>query len=200
MGRTRDEVSEQVSVQQRRLVGSLRTVGQELAAMSEGGRRRGLQSMADDQEPPTGSGIASELSYQLADFVTRSADWLDGRQPADVLDELRAVARRKPGTFLAVAGLTGLLAGRLTRGAVSSNGSAGTSASGGSSAGDLAGTSSPDSSRADVFGSEGSSTGVYAHTVESYDTPASGVPTGVSQPERTTFDDELFGRGTELRR
>lgn len=205
--RTRDEVSDQVSSQQERLAGSLRTIGDELSAMSEGGRRQGLQTLTDDQERRAASGVASELSGQLAEFATRSADWLEGRQPADVLEELRGFARRKPGTFLAVAGVAGLLAGRLTRGAASSSGAAGAPSGGPRS------SVPPSDVAADVSGAgaarhrvpgtdiptEGSTSGVYGYRDAADDEPAPHVANGVSQPERTTLDDELFGRPTEYR-
>jgi hypothetical protein len=45
------------------------------------------------------------------------ASWLEAREPADLLDEVKSFARRSPGTFLAIAVGAGVLAGRLTRGA-----------------------------------------------------------------------------------
>ena len=41
---------------------------------------------------------------------------LEGREPADLLDELRSVARRRPAVFLVGALAAGVVAGRLTRG------------------------------------------------------------------------------------
>ena len=46
------------------------------------------------------------------------AGWLDQRDPGELLDEVRGIARRKPGTFLLGALAAGVVAGRLTRGAV----------------------------------------------------------------------------------
>jgi hypothetical protein len=46
------------------------------------------------------------------------AGWLEQREPGELLDEVRALARRKPGTFLLGALAAGVVAGRLTRGAV----------------------------------------------------------------------------------
>ena len=45
-----------------------------------------------------------------------AASWLEQREPADLLDEVRNFARRRPGTFLIGAAVAGLAAGRLTRG------------------------------------------------------------------------------------
>jgi hypothetical protein len=49
------------------------------------------------------------------------ADWLDTHEPADVLDEVKRFARRRPVAFLALAAAAGVVAGRLTRGAVAAN-------------------------------------------------------------------------------
>jgi len=46
------------------------------------------------------------------------AEWLEQRDPGTLLDEVRGLARRKPGTFLLGALAAGVVAGRLTRGAV----------------------------------------------------------------------------------
>jgi hypothetical protein len=51
-----------------------------------------------------------------ADKAREVAQWLDGRDPGSLIDEVRSYARRRPGTYLAIALGAGLLAGRLTRG------------------------------------------------------------------------------------
>lgn len=64
-------------------------------------------------------------------MVEAFADRLQNREPAELLDEVRSFARRKPGLFLLGAAAAGVLAGRLTRGIQaahsdsSGNGSAG---------------------------------------------------------------------------
>jgi hypothetical protein len=50
-----------------------------------------------------------------------AADWLEQRQPGDLVDEARSFARQRPGTFLIGAAVVGVLAGRLTRGAVAAH-------------------------------------------------------------------------------
>jgi len=44
-----------------------------------------------------------------------AATWLDDRDPGSLLEEARGFARRRPGTFLAVAAGLGVVAGRLSR-------------------------------------------------------------------------------------
>jgi hypothetical protein len=94
----------QVNDQRDKAVGGLRSLGSELSGMAD---------KSDE------GGLAADLARQVADRVHQVADFLDGREPADLLEDVRALARRKPGTFLIGAALAGVLAGRVTRGAVS---------------------------------------------------------------------------------
>ena len=55
--------------------------------------------VAGDDNP----GAATDLARQAADRSGSAASWLDGRDPAAVLDDLTAFARRRPGAFLAAA-------------------------------------------------------------------------------------------------
>ena len=61
-------------------------------------------------------GPATDLARQAADKAHQAAGWLADRDPGSLLDEVRSFARRKPGTYLAIALGAGVLAGRLTRG------------------------------------------------------------------------------------
>jgi uncharacterized protein YjbJ (UPF0337 family) len=101
MDRTRSEVGEQAATQQQRAADSLRSLSGE------------LRSMADGQQEP---GMATDLARQAADKAGQLASWLSEREPGDVVAEVSRFARRRPGTFLAVATAAGVLAGRLTRG------------------------------------------------------------------------------------
>jgi hypothetical protein len=62
------------------------------------------------------SGPAGEVVRQAADKLTGVADWIGQREPGDLLEEFRGVARRRPGLFLLGAAAAGVLTGRLTRG------------------------------------------------------------------------------------
>jgi hypothetical protein len=101
LDRTRTEVSGQASTQQQRAAESLRSLSGE------------LRSMASAQQEP---GMATDLAQQAADKAGQLASWLADREPGDVLDEVSAFARRRPGMFLALAAGAGVIAGRLTRG------------------------------------------------------------------------------------
>lgn len=106
IGQTRDELTTQAAAQQQRVAGGLRAVADEFS------------SMADTSENP---GIATDLTRQASQHAHTIASWLDEREPGQILDEVTQFARRKPGTFLALAAGAGLLAGRLGRGLTAAN-------------------------------------------------------------------------------
>jgi hypothetical protein len=64
------------------------------------------------------SGPASELAHQASSRIADVADWIEAREPGQVVDEVKQFARRHPGAFLAGSAILGVLAGRLTRGVV----------------------------------------------------------------------------------
>ena len=97
---TQSELKEQAGTQQQRVAEGLRSVGDE------------LKSMASNAETP---GVASDLVQQVSDRVSSAATWIGDRDPGSLLNEVKSYARRKPGTFIAVAALAGLAVGRLTR-------------------------------------------------------------------------------------
>jgi hypothetical protein len=103
MGEARDQVRGQAGAQQQNAVSKLRSLGDQLRSMASNGQQ---------------GQVATDLVSQTADRAHGVADWLDQRQPEDVLEELRRFARRRPGTFLLGALAAGVFAGRLTRGAV----------------------------------------------------------------------------------
>lgn len=96
------QVSEQSRTQRDRLVGTLHSVSQDLDKMA---------SQAD------GSSVAADLVRQVSQRTRSIGDQLDGREPTELLDDLRQFARRRPGTFLLGALAAGVVAGRVARGA-----------------------------------------------------------------------------------
>jgi hypothetical protein len=106
VGEARSHVSSQVGDQHQNLVANLRSLSSELG------------SMAGSSEH---SGTATELVGQARDRVESMANWLDGRSPNEILDDVRTFARRRPGTFLVGALAAGVVAGRMTRGAVAAH-------------------------------------------------------------------------------
>lgn len=97
----RSELTDQANAQQQRVARGLHALGDE------------LQSMAQRSEQP---GVATDLARQASSKTHDIASWLDSREPGQLVQELRAFARQRPGTFLLAAAGAGLLAGRLTRG------------------------------------------------------------------------------------
>ncbi len=98
---TLGQVNEQSRTQLDRLVGTLRSVSTDLESMA---------SSAD-------SGLATQLTQQVAERARGLSAHLDGREPSDVLDDVRQFARRRPALFLLGALSAGVVVGRLARGA-----------------------------------------------------------------------------------
>lgn len=106
IGKTRAEVREQVETGRTSVVASLRGLGEQLAAMTDD----------VDQE-----GTAIEAAATARDRVRGAADWLEARDPDQILEQVRRVGRERPGVFLLTAALAGVVAGRLTRGVVATH-------------------------------------------------------------------------------
>ena len=103
VGEARTQVAQQATSQQSKAISTVRSLGEE------------LQTMASSSDS---SGIAAEVVRQAATRVQGVADWLESREPQDLLEDARNFARRKPGVFLLGAAAAGLAAGRLTRAGV----------------------------------------------------------------------------------
>lgn len=99
VGQTREQVSEQAGQQRDRAVEGLRSVGEELRGMAEHGQ----------------SGWGSQLARQGAEWTDQAADFIQDRGAGEVLEDIRRVARRRPGAFLLAAAAAGVVAGRLSR-------------------------------------------------------------------------------------
>jgi hypothetical protein len=94
------QVEDQSRTQLGRLAETLRSFGDD------------LEKMASQSEGP-----ASGLAHEVADRTRGLSSHLDGREPRELLEDVRRFARRKPGAFLLGALAAGVVAGRLTRGA-----------------------------------------------------------------------------------
>jgi hypothetical protein len=116
----RTQVKSQVVSQQQKAGQSLSSLAQELRALADG----------SSQGAP---GPARDLLQQASSSVESFASMLQDREPAELLDEVRRFARRKPGLFLLGAATAGVLAGRLTSGVKAAHSS--TESSGNGSAG-----------------------------------------------------------------
>ncbi|OII26298.1 hypothetical protein [Frigoribacterium sp. MCBA15_019] len=98
-GQATGELKEQAGAQQEKAAAGLRQVGEQLG------------SMADSAD----SGVAGELVRNLSGRAHGVAGWLEGRDPGSLLDDVKSYAARKPGTFIAIAAISGLLAGRVVK-------------------------------------------------------------------------------------
>lgn len=125
VGEQANRVASEASRQTRNL---LREGREQLAGQTRQGQQRtagGLRKVADQlhqmSERSDGQGVVPEMARQAADRTRVVADWLENREPGDLVDEVRRFARRKPGMFLLGAAVAGVAVGRLTRGAVAAN-------------------------------------------------------------------------------
>ena len=93
-----------------------------------------LFSLSDDLSSMAGAsgqgGVACHVASQAASRVRATGQWLDGRRPGEVADEVQSFARSRPAIFLVLAAGAGLVAGRLTRGLKGADGDTAAPASG----------------------------------------------------------------------
>jgi hypothetical protein len=84
-----------------------------------------LRSFSDDLDAMTGdrSGLAADLTQQVAQRARGLSTQLGSKDPQDLLQDVRGFARRKPGLFLLGSLAAGVVAGRLLRGAQEAQGS-----------------------------------------------------------------------------
>lgn len=106
VGQTRSELRGQASNQQSALAERVDGWASELGSMA---------SRSDE------SGPMSDLAQEASRRVGEISRWLDSHEPADLVDEVKRFARRRPVAFLAIAAAAGVLAGRVTRGAAAAN-------------------------------------------------------------------------------
>ncbi|GIF62030.1 hypothetical protein Ais01nite_00650 [Asanoa ishikariensis] len=150
-GTTRGHLRDQTSAQQRRAAAGIRSLGDELRSMAQQGGQ---------------SGPASEVAHQASARIGSVADWIEAREPGQVIAEVKQYARRHPGTFLAGAAILGVLAGRLTRGVVADTHDDGApSHSSGNGVAPGAFTSGPSPTEGTVYGASTDATGAAVPTV-----------------------------------
>jgi hypothetical protein len=97
-----DELRQQVGGQQQKAAQGLRSLSEDL---------RGVSTNSDGHA----SNTLASLADQAAHHAENVAQWLENRNPGDVVDEVKSFARQRPGTFLLAAAGAGLLVGRLGR-------------------------------------------------------------------------------------
>lgn len=101
LGEVQSQLSEQATSQRDNLAQMLRSVSSELHDMSDRADQRG---------------IGAEIVQRGGELSGQAAEFLEQREPHELLDELRGLARRRPGAFLVGAALAGVVVGRFARG------------------------------------------------------------------------------------
>ena len=171
---TQGELRDQAASQQKRVASGLRSIGDELGNMADS---------SQDQ------GVASDLVHQAATRASGIADWLDQRDPGSLVEELKGFARRRPGTFITIAAVAGVVAGRLTRSVIAESKESSDDGASGSTHRDVTTDTHVDTSRVTGSGvgtgvGTGTGTGTRAGDVPPLTTPAapSGIPTSPVPP------------------
>jgi len=111
-GQARTEVKAKFDDQRQRLSGALRTSGQEFAQFAR----------SEEQSP-----LTKELARRAGEYAQNVGDYLDRADTGRVLNDVRSFARRRPGAFLLIATIGGVVVGRLTRSVMASQSSTGAS-------------------------------------------------------------------------
>ncbi|MEP6697247.1 MAG: hypothetical protein ABJA34_10250 [Pseudonocardiales bacterium] len=158
----KSQLGSQASTQQQNLAGWVRSIAEELKGMLD-------RSSSAGGEQGTEQGAATNLVHQASQRVHSAADWLENHEPSDLLDEVSRFARRRPGAFLALAALGGLVAGRLTRGLTAGSGES--SGQEGGTTGDVRTVTSSYAPRTSSYAAPTTS---YAAPASSYAAPVAG--------------------------
>lgn len=146
---SQQELKDQARTQQERVAGGLRTVGGDLQSMADGA--------ASDS-------LAADLVRQVSTRVSLASDWLSEREPADVLNEVKRFARRRPGVFILSAAIAGIVVGRLTRALA---------------------TNAAEAKKSDAAVTAGAPTAAPVSDAALMTPPVGGVEEGLSAPEET---------------
>jgi len=99
-GQATEQLSAQAAKQQKSAASTIRTFGEDLGRM---------------HEQHEGGGLAAELVQNLSTRASGVATWLENREPGEVFDEVKQFAARRPGLFIGLAALTGIVAARATK-------------------------------------------------------------------------------------
>ncbi|MBB2986794.1 hypothetical protein [Terracoccus luteus] len=186
LSQARSQLTDQASTQQNAAASWLRDIADELGRMTSGDK--GTQGTPASGESQT-SGTATRLASQAGDRVGGIADWLERHEPADLLEQAQQFARRRPGAFLAVAAVGGLLAGRLTRGLTGHDESSATGSTGSTDGADSAtGTTSSVGGYGSTYPEAG-----YEGTASLGTTGTLGSAAGGTTASATTPEADLYG-------
>lgn len=156
----RGQLTEHASSQRDRAVESLRALADDFSSMAE---------------KSDSSGLGVQLAREGGDVAHKTADFLEQRDPTQILDEVRELARRRPGAFLVGAALAGVVAGRLARGAKSAHSS---------------NSGSSDASRSDYQQTYPSTYGQTAQAPAEYGVPVTGTGLGTETGVGTQYGTE----------
>ncbi|KQQ06253.1 MULTISPECIES: hypothetical protein [unclassified Rathayibacter] len=113
-------VAQEAKTQVKDLLDQSRSQLTEQAHAQKENAAKGARAFSDDLTSlANGEGgqdnMAANLVSNLAGRAQGVATWLEDREPAELLEDVKSFARRRPGAFILIAAATGLVAGRLVR-------------------------------------------------------------------------------------
>ena len=152
-------MNDQATTGRDKLSETLRTLGDDLQQMAQG--------------QGSGEGMAADLAREVSDRIRTLGGHLESREPAQLLDDARDLARRRPGTFLLGALAAGVVAGRMFRATADGAAAASLNDTGGTSAGVGNGSGLGTGTGTGTYGAGGYD----APAAAGYDTPATTAPT-----------------------
>jgi len=114
LDQARTQVQGQVVSQKGQLTERLRQIATELSDLASG-----------KGSPQGAGGAVAGLAQQASQRAQGFADYIERREPQDLLNDGRAFAGRRPGAFLAGAAVLGAVAGRLVKGVKADSSSSG---------------------------------------------------------------------------
>lgn len=174
---TRDEVSRTAGEQLQRLSGTTSSLSSEFGKMA---------SSSED------GGLAASLVEQASSYLDKATQWMEGREPGELLTDVKRYASRHPGTFMAVAAGLGLVAGRVARGAKDEHGDDSTHASHAAPASTTARPSAYDPAPAGTTGAGTTGYGT-AGTTDYGTTPTTGTTSTPDGTQSTAYRSPGYG-------
>ena len=108
VGRVKQELTDQGYAKEQQLATGMRTMSRQLSALADG--------------RPEEAGNLANVLRDAQSRLQSYASSLETRGPRAMLDDVSAFARRRPGTFLVLAGVGGFVVGRLVRSGAAANG------------------------------------------------------------------------------
>jgi uncharacterized protein YjbJ (UPF0337 family) len=109
------KVASEATGQAKQLFGQATSELKDQAGAQQQKAAEGLHAVSTSMADSSDNGLAQDIVRNLSGRAHGVASWLEGRDPGTLLDDVKHYAARKPGTFIAIAAVSGLFAGRVVK-------------------------------------------------------------------------------------